>query len=412
MSRSPARLSVEAGRVIYEQGAAPEAAYLVLTGTVELQRAGLAPLGRTAGEMFGERALVDDSDRQDTAVARTDCTLLAVTSDHLTDRLAGADPLLRIAVGMLAARYSEAAGHARQEPQPPPAVLPVWGAEARAAHEVLSFEHELRAGLERGELMLFYQPIVRLSTGRLAGFEALVRWQHPRRGLLGPADFIDLAEASGVISDITMFGLRRVGAEFPRLQEAAGRNPAHVERLFVSVNVSGIDLEQSAFAARAVSTLCDAGVAPEDVRLEVTESILMKDAKRCAETLRNCRDQGIGIAIDDFGTGYSSLHYLNALPITVLKMDRSFCRSMLSDAGGRTITGAILHLGRDLGLSVIAEGIETAAQSETLRAMGCDLGQGYLFSPPLSHARTLDAVARWTAPQDRPAAAAMPSPAA
>lgn len=412
-SASPDRMAVEAGRVIYQKGAAAAEAYLVLDGTVELHGEGPHPLRRKAGELFGDLALVDDAVHRDTAVASTDCTLLVITGDALALRLAGADPLLQIAFGTLAARYSEAVAATRPGGGPRPAVLSFWGAQAQAAHEVLSFEHELRAGLDRGELMLFYQPIVRLATGQLAGFEALVRWQHPRRGLLAPGDFIALAEASGVISDITMFALGRVGAEFPGLQEAAKRNGAGAERLFVSVNVTSLDLERSAFAARAVSILCDAGVAPEDVKLEVTESILMEDAERCAETLRHCRDQGMGIAIDDFGTGYSSLHYLNALPITALKMDRSFCGSMLSDGAGRTIASAILHLGRDLGLSVIAEGIETVAQSERLRDMRCDFGQGYLFSPPLSRARALDLIARWAArAPDRSIRAAVASPAA
>lgn len=418
MTTSLDRLSVGAGRVIYEKGTEPDRAYLVLTGTVDLNVEGPRPAGvpldRSAGEVFGELALIGDGTRTETAVARTDCTLLAFTSAQVAARLADADPLLRIALSALATRCRQAACHALDLADRPGAgpVLPVWQAHARAAHALLAFEHELRAGLDRGELTLFYQPIVRLATGRLAGFEALVRWQHPQRGLLAPGDFIELAEASGVITDITKFCLRSVAAEFPLLQAAALTNPAHAESLFVSVNVSGIDLEQDAFAARAVSILCDGGVAPEDVRLEVTESILMKDPERCAATLRNCRDQGLGIAIDDFGTGYSSLQYLNALPITVLKMDRSFCRSMLSDSAGRTITGAILHLGRDLGLSVIAEGIETAAQSEGLRAMGCDLGQGYLFSPPMSHARAIDFLGRWRVRHDERPVPVLRAPAA
>lgn len=418
MSTSSDHLSVRAGQVIYEKGAASDQAFLVLTGTVDLYDEGHSPgvgsSGCEAGDVFGELALIDNGVRRETALARRDCTLLVFTNDQLAARLGEADPLLRIALNALATRCSQtAAQHHTKAGRPGTrTVRQAWKAHARTAHALLAFEHELRAGLERGELMLFYQPIIRLSTGQLAGFEALVRWQHPQRGLLAPGDFIELAEASGVITDITMFGLRSVATEFPPLQAAALSNSGHAERLFVSVNVSGIDLEQNGFAARAVLILCDGGVAPEDVRLEVTETILMKDAERCAETLRNCRDQGLGIAIDDFGTGYSSLQYLNALPISVLKMDRSFCRSMLSDAAGRTITGAILHLGRDLGLSVIAEGVETAAQREALRGMGCDLGQGYLFSQPMSHARAVDFVGRWRMPLDEREMPILQAPAA
>ena len=196
--------------------------------------------------------------------------------------------------------------------------------------------------------------------------------------MLQPNDFIPLAEASGVISDITFFCLRKVGGYFPALKAAGLRRPDDLVPLFLSVNVSGVDLMQPAFAAKAVSALCDdEGVEPEDIRLEVTESILMTDADRCTRTLENCRAQGFKIAIDDFGTGYSSLNYLNTLPVSVLKMDRSFTLSLLDQPVGRKIIGAILQLGGELGLSVIAEGVESELQAAMLQAMGCEFGQGY-----------------------------------
>lgn len=403
MHRSPERLAFDAGRVIYAEGDVAASAFLILKGRVDL-RAMAAPDHqpvevRTVGDLFGELALVDGSSRRETAVAGEDCDVLAITSEVMSDRVGDVDPLVRICLGALLTRLSEAAAEVRGGPagQAVPELLPVWTAHAKAARDVLSFEHQLRGGIERGEFDVHFQPIVRLATGRLAGFESLVRWQHPDRGLLMPSDFIPFAETSGVISEITSLCMRKVGAAIPYLKAAQAQNPDHVERLFVSVNVSGHDLARSAFASQTVTQFIDAGVEPEDVKLEVTESVLMHDAERCARTLENCRDQGFSIAIDDFGTGYSSLHYLNALPISDLKIDRSFCHSLLSETAGRKIIGAILHLGRDLGLQVIAEGVEQASQRDLLQAMGCDFGQGYLFGPALDRDATGRVITAWQA---------------
>ena len=418
MYRSPQRLAVEARRTVYHAGDVATCAYLVLRGRVELRGATVDAAEPAmicgAGELFGELALVDDSVRQATATALEDCELLAITSDVVSDRVGDADPLVRICLSAILVRYSETAEETRQLrlPGTGPRVLPVWIEHARAARDVLSFEHQLRGGIERGELDIHFQPIVRLATGALAGFEALVRWQHPDRGMLFPGDFIPFAESSGIISEITALCLRKVGLHLPILKAAAAHNADNVERLFVSVNVSGHDLTQGAFASRTVSLLLDAGIEPEDVKLEVTESVLMQDAERCARTLENCRDQGLSIAIDDFGTGYSSLHYLNALPISVLKMDRSFCHSLLSDTAGRKIIAAILHLGRDLGLSVVAEGVEQPSQYDLLKAMGCDLGQGYLFGAATSRGATELLIRNWRATRDPADATRAVSPAA
>jgi EAL domain-containing protein (putative c-di-GMP-specific phosphodiesterase class I) len=401
-------MAVPAGTEIFGPGDAASAAYLILNGSIDLyaddggQRRLLAT--RRQHDLFGELALIGEAPRQSAAVAAEDSELVVITREIISARFETIDPLLRFCMSALLGRYSETVAriqvYAGRSPAPP--LRSIWEGHLATSRDILAFEHELRSGIERNELDVHFQPIVRLLDRRLAGFEALVRWRHPRRGLLQPNDFIPLAEASGVISDITAFCIRTVGRYFPAQKAAALRRPDDIAPLFLSVNVSGVDLMQPAFAAQTVSILVDAGVEPEDIRLEVTESILMEDPDRCAKTLETCRAQGFKIAIDDFGTGYSSLNYLNTLPVTALKMDRSFTLSLLNETVGRKIIGAILQLGGELGLSVIAEGVEDELQAAMLQAMGCEFGQGYLFGRAVDQDGTLALIDRWSA---RPAEA-------
>ncbi len=400
---APQRLVVTAGTRVYAAGDAADAAYLILSGRVELyvgEADGRRQLAvRADNDLFGELALIGDATRQASALALEDCDLLMITPDVISARIEAVDPLLRFCMSALLERYGELIDRTRRfagQGQTAPG-RSLWDGHKTVARDILAFDHELRGGIERGELDVHFQPIVRLVDRQLAGFETLVRWRHPRRGLLQPNDFIPMAEASGLISDITALCLRQVGRYFPSMKAAGGRRPADVGALFLSVNVTGVDLMQPAFAAKTVSVLCEAGVEPEDIRLEVTESILMEDADRCAQTLDRCRAQGFKIAIDDFGTGYSSLNYLNTLPVSALKMDRSFTLSLLNQTVGRKIIGAILQLGGELGLSVIAEGVEDEVQAAMLQAMGCEFGQGYLFGRAVDNQTTLALIDRWRA---------------
>ena len=241
-----------------------------------------------------------------------------------------------------------------------------------------------------------------LETGGLHGFEALTRWNHPRRGIVLPNDFIAAAEQSGLIVGITEWCLHEVTRIFPAIAAAALHNRAHVRNrlaldsdLFICVNVSGHDLVKPAFAETVRSILADAGVPPRNVKLEVTESMLMKDPQGARTILEACRQRGMGIAVDDFGTGYSSLSYLSTLPITTIKIDRGFVRDIATDPTSRKIVSTIRHLARELEIAVVAEGIETKAQADILTAMGCEFGQGYLYARPLPLPAALDLVRAW-----------------
>jgi diguanylate cyclase (GGDEF)-like protein/PAS domain S-box-containing protein len=241
----------------------------------------------------------------------------------------------------------------------------------------LKLDGDLRRALERSEFRLHYQPIVSLETGGITGCEALLRWMHPERGLVGPADFIPLAEETGLIVSIGEWVLRAACAELRRWDDL-GFPPINL-----SVNLSARQLQQDTLASVVSGALESTGFDARRLKLELTESILMEYAERTIATLRDLRTLGVQLSIDDFGTGYSSLAYLKRLPCTALKIDRSFVRDVNNDPDDAAIASAIISMAHDLRLKVIAEGIETEDQRTFLKAKGCDEGQGYLFSRPI-----------------------------
>ena len=233
----------------------------------------------------------------------------------------------------------------------------------------LDRREQLERAIENEELVLHYQPIVDLDLGRAAGFEALVRWQHPARGLLGPGEFIPLAEETGLIVPLGRWVLR----------EACRQAASWAGAPYLSVNVAGLQLEQTGFEDEVALALEDSGLLASRLVLEVTESSLVGDAE--AERLQTLRRLGVRLAIDDFGTGYSSLSYLRRFPMDVLKIDRSFTRDASDE--DNALLRAIVAMGESLGLVLVPEGIEEPEQADALRALGCRLGQGFLFGKPV-----------------------------
>jgi diguanylate cyclase (GGDEF)-like protein len=246
--------------------------------------------------------------------------------------------------------------------------------QARATSQ-LQVEHALRLALERGELFLHYQPLLDVATGRTVGAEALVRWQHPERGLVPPLEFIPVAEETGQIAAIGRFVLTRACQ-----QAAAWAAAGHPLR--ISVNVAVDQLRQDDFPALVRQVLAETGLAPGQLCLEITESSLMREADHGAAELARLRQLGVHLAIDDFGTGYSSLSYLHQLPVDELKIDRSFISRLDQEGRDRHLVEAIIGMARALRLTVVAEGVETGEQLELLAGLGCQRAQGYLFAPP------------------------------
>ncbi len=245
--------------------------------------------------------------------------------------------------------------------------------------ERLALRTSLLEAVENEQFVLQYQPIVDVRTQIVHGLEALIRWQHPERGLLGPYHFIELAEESGVIVSIGDWVLRESLRQFAAWHRD---NPGTPLR-YVSVNVSARQFRQPGFVDRVRAALAEAGAHPRWLLLEITESLVLRDADQVWADLEELRDLGVRIAIDDFGTGYSSLSYLRQMPVDVLKIDKSFIDDILASKQQRALVNAIVTLARNLDLTVVAEGIESADQRAMLGRMGCPYGQGYLFSRPV-----------------------------
>jgi len=249
----------------------------------------------------------------------------------------------------------------------------------RHVAEQLQLEQELRRALGQGQLTLEYQPICTLRDRMLTGFEALVRWNHPERGLLEPASFIPVAEETGLIVPLGNWVL---GEACRQMHE--WRSIRNGSNLNMSVNVSSLQLTHPDFVSQVGRALQAAEMRPSQLTLEVTESVLMNGIENAFTTLNALRQMGVTLSIDDFGTGYSSLSYLATLPIDALKIDRSFIDRMSREAEGSEIVKAIFKLGQALSKQVYAEGIETGAQLAQLQDMGCEFGQGFLLSRPVN----------------------------
>jgi EAL domain-containing protein (putative c-di-GMP-specific phosphodiesterase class I) len=242
--------------------------------------------------------------------------------------------------------------------------------------ERVALEQDLWRALAREEFVLHYQPIVDLASERIVAAEALIRWQHPARGLVPPAVFVPLAEETGLIRPLGRWVIREACRQARAWQ--GGGHP-----LSVSVNLTAHEFGGSALVEDVAAALRDAGLEPARLRLEITESVAMRDAEATIATLAALRALGVRIAIDDFGTGYSSLAYLQRLPVDTLKIDRSFVRDLGPDGASLTICRSVTLLAHALGLRVTAEGIETDDQAARLRDLGCDHGQGYHFARPV-----------------------------
>jgi diguanylate cyclase (GGDEF)-like protein/PAS domain S-box-containing protein len=282
----------------------------------------------------------------------------------------GADDLLRNAdVALYEAKAKGKGGYALFDPS-----------MNHRAWERLQMESDLRRAIEREEFRVYYQPLVELGTGKISGVEALVRWEHPQRGLLTPSHFIPLAEETGLVVPIGQWVLEEACRQVRMWQPQYLTDPP----LALSVNLSAKQFQHPELVEDVYLTLKETGLAPRHLKLEITESVAMENSDLTVATLWKLKDLGIHLAIDDFGTGYSTLSYLKHCPADTLKIDRSFVDGLGRTQEDTAIVRAVIAFAKALNLSVTAEGIETAEQLNRLQALGCDQGQGYYFAKPLS----------------------------
>lgn len=375
MAEDKYRRVLQAGEVLFHEGDPGDCAFVIESGQLEVVRdvgaehKVLALLG--PGEMIGEMALLDRLPRSATATARQSTRLRPLTAEHLKDKLDGTDPLLRLLLKVVLQRYrvaTESHGSA----------VDLTGSDRASVLERLRLEQELEEAFERREFSLYFQPIVDLETYRVAGFEALIRWNSRTQGLVLPGAFMPAVEGSQLIYDLGRWILEEGCAAIQRLN--ALPRPKGSKPLFMGLNLSGKQLESGRVADELREAIRASGVEPHTLKLEITESLLMTNLERAVGALQDCRDLGCQIAIDDFGTGYSSLSYLHRFPIDTLKVDRSFITPMLTDKSSRKILNAVGGLAHALGMNLVAEGVELPEHAAALAALDVEYAQGFVFS--------------------------------
>ena len=378
---------LRAGEPIFEEGDPGDFAYIIEEGEIEIwtrldgKHFVLNVLG--PGSLFGELALVDGRPRSASATVRSDAILTLVTQEQVNQRIHSADPILRMLLLVVIRYFRSETSHWRSPtidrhlelPYPDPRAD--LSGRIEEAVELIRMESELQTAIEQKQFMLQYQPIVNLETGRIVGFEALIRWQSPTRGYLRPDLFVPLAESTSLIVPIGQWVMEEGAKALRQIEQETG------QQIFLSLNIAGRQIEDPDFVDSLIEQTRQVGVQPSQIKLEILERSLF-DSKIALSWVRRCRSLGFPLVLDDFGTGYSSLEYLNQYDFDTLKIDKSFVWSLNGKAQSRSICRAIVDLSKALGMTVVAEGVETPAQVEALIDMGCTFGQGYLFAKPLS----------------------------
>ncbi|MBK9584437.1 MAG: EAL domain-containing protein [Alphaproteobacteria bacterium] len=401
MEKTDSRKVFKAGETILKQGEAGDSAYIIEEGKVEIKfkdaEGRERVLGtRGANAMIGEMAIIDNAPRTATIVALEDCKLLEITQHDFSRRLESADSVLKMATQVILTRYRDTLTRAEiwgeRYQWPPAEMVELSYVEKADAVQTITIANEFKDALLTKFVQLYYQPIISLKTGEITGFEALMRWNHPKKGFISPAIFIPVAEESGLIIEASKWALREACHALKRIEAAVGME----RKLYMSVNFSSADFSSDDFVTNVYNTISESDVAPEQVHLEITERVLIQQPDRAKDTLRMCRKAGMGIAIDDFGTGYSSLSYLHYFPIDTLKIDQTFVRDMHKNEHSLALVNSIVTLGQNMHMTTVAEGVEVREEAHKLREMGCELAQGYLFAKPMSESDLIALLTHWT----------------
>mgnify|MGYP003676871206 CR=1 FL=1 len=381
------------GETLIKEGEVGESAYLIESGHFEI----LIGKGKTSsrintagpGTIIGEMALIDDLPRTATVRAITDCVVIEVNRAEFSRRLHDVDAVLEMIMKVILKRYRETlsllkpAGY-KNPPARKVAVVEKEDIAALDAFDEIMKITDIKNALKNDEFILYFQPIVCAKSEKIAGFEALMRWQHPEKGLLFPDSFIMLAETSELISEMTLFALDYVCKAMQTFKQKMNKKYIVPEDdFFVSVNFSVKDLSDETLFDKINETLKKYDVKPGQIHFEVVESLLMEEPEKAKETLTKCQELGLHISIDDFGTGYSSLSYLHSFPFNLLKIDKSFVSKMLHDESSLVLVKAIITLAKSLNMEIIAEGVEYVEELMMLKQHEVDFIQGYCYAKPV-----------------------------
>lgn len=372
------RRELKKGEILYHEGDVGDCAYLIDSGSISIEVNG--EVGKEiravhyAGDLLGEMSLIGQRVRSATATAREPSTVFIVRRQDIDKRLANTDPLIHEFIITVL-------GDLRSM------LMSNWDVRktsaeglATAARELEEI-HSLTRALEREEFLLYYQPIIRLSDMKIAGMEALVRWNRPEYGLISPAEFIPLAESSGAIVEIGRWILKKACVDVGGLKHQLGEFDNF--RPFVSVNLSGRQLTDAELTTLVEEAIDCSGIQPRQLKLEVTESVLAQNIQVANTLLEKLKKIGVTVALDDFGTGQSSLEYLHRFPADTLKLDRSFVDSIHDDKTAMAIVKSMTELAKRVEMDIVAEGVESGEVADSLKKMGVDFAQGYFYARPM-----------------------------
>jgi EAL domain-containing protein (putative c-di-GMP-specific phosphodiesterase class I) len=378
----------EKGDVIFRRGEPGDHAYFIERGAVDviIDKDGadfvIAQLG--PGEIIGEMSMIDDAPRSADVIATEDTELIVIQRSRFIKPLTSADPMMNLILRVVLTRFRNAqnrySGLNIDSDTKNGSIEEIRQMAFQRIHD----ERDLLRALEAQEFRMHYQPLVSLESGKIAGFEALMRWQKDDGSFVSPGRFIPLAENTGLIVELGRFAMETSLRDQNLFAEAFTRNNPGESLPFMSTNVSGLQLSDLDEIDRIGGIIHASGVDLEQVKLEITETLMVENPDHAANALKKLKALGISLAIDDFGTGYSSLSYLHMFPLDTLKIDRAFVNSMDQTENSRRIVHSIVGLALALDMNIVAEGIETEAQQMKLKELGCHYGQGYLFAKPQS----------------------------
>lgn len=371
------RVYLSINQILFSEGDQPTVAFLIESGEIEVSTVrdgeSLVLSKLSAGDLLGEMAVIDDAPRTATAKALTDCVLFQIDRTQISERLAGTDPIIRALLEGQLKRYRGALAAMQGK-----GIVQDVGVTASEALGVgkIRLESQLREALNTGGLDVRYQPLLHVQTNKIAGYEALVRWNHPERGQISPVEFVALAEETALIVPVGEYVFDTACAAVKTFIEH-GADP----KPFIAVNVSARQLSHPGLIERIVARVDAAGLPKGSLKVEITESQAL-NYDMVEKVIALCHGHGIKVALDDFGTGHSHLTHLHKLEFDTMKVDQAFSRSMLEHPRSMAIVEAIVAMGKAINADIVVEGIETEEMLQALRDLGCDYAQGYLIGKP------------------------------
>lgn len=395
MTSAAQSVDIHKDQIIFSEGDAGDCAYIIEKGRVlvyltkDKEEIPLNILGE--GEIFGEMSLIDNQNRSASVRALEDVRLAIVTKQQVLERVSTADKVVQLLMRVLLKRLR------RKNIGPggkiSDAELDNSGAGddgTQGALDQIKLENQIFQAFQNKEFELFYQPIVNLKTKTINGCEALLRWNSPQHGLVSPNLFIDIIENSSMVIPIGHWIINQALKDLRTIQEQLRLNKKDkmADEFMMSINISGRQFTHSDFVNNLEDLREKHDLHTQNIKLEMTERIMM-DGAIALDALNQCRSLGYAISIDDFGTGFSGLQYLTQMPISFLKIDRSFVMKILSDPKSKAVVSSIIHLAHAMDIEVIAEGIEHHEEALVLETLGARYGQGYLFSKPVDMGRFL-----------------------